>query len=90
MTVDEKVAELSGRLASLEKLLLDVVMGQLVEVKLKCINAENVAVRAAESVNEVLSSLPVESSEMGASKGGYLDVRRGAMLRAGEDEDGDA
>lgn len=91
-TIDEKVAELSGKVKTLEKLLMDVVMGQLVEVKLRCINAETTAVRATESLQELVSSFQSGESEMAGSGDGFLDVRQGAVFSKAtkSDDEGDA
>lgn len=78
--MSEEVAELRGRVALLEKMVTGYLLEQLLDVKLRAINAETTAIRAAEVIQQAIS----ENAAPGATEevaDGVFDVRGGVAGR---------
>lgn len=88
MSNETELAELRGRVMVLERLLTDTLLKELVDIKLRAINAESNAVRAAEIVQSTISEFNaggVESFDDGA-----VDIRGGVVNRRGKKEEEDS
>lgn len=77
---ETEVAELRGRVAVLEQLVMRTLVDRILDCSLKAINAETVAVRAAETVQQLISEFSAPGVEEQGDEG-VLDIRGGGASR---------
>lgn len=80
MSNETEIAELRGRVSVLEKLVTDTLLDKILDSTLKAINAEAVAVRAAETVQQLISEFSAPGVEQESGEG-VLDIRGGGAAR---------
>lgn len=85
LSIEERVAELTGRLNVLERLVTHSLMDQLLDTKLMAINAERTAVRAAEVVQGALSDMASPGYTEEEADEGVMDIR-GGIKKKGSNE----
>lgn len=87
MSLEQEVAELRGRLMSLEKLVTDSLLEQILDCKVKAIASESAATRAVEIVQALVNQ--EGGGEVSAEVSGTerFDVRGGGIVRQGEEKE---
>lgn len=89
-----RIATLEGSFKVLEKQFSDLISNQLIDIKLRCINAEAHSVKSVEMIQQIASEFEQGGAEdLQNVPSGVMDIRGGrtvSNMRPGLEEDSDA